>query len=297
MRLLLTGASGFVGRNLREALSARHEVLAPTHGELDLLDGAAVGAFLRRERPDVVLHAAVKGGDTVLEQTLRMQANLVGHLGRDFGRLIYFGSGAEYAKDRDLRKISDNDIGLRTPKDPYGLAKLYCCEQARAHPGPIVNLRLFGVFGPHEGYLYKFISNAIAKALLGLPVVIRQDVRFDYLWIEDLVPIVEWFLKAPAPLADCNVTPTESITLTAIVDRIRELAGGRLDSSVATPGMNFEYTGSNDRLLMQMPDLTFTPMRDAIAKLWRFYEAQKAALDRQALVADDYAAKVKTRNA
>ena len=38
VRILLTGGSGFIGQNLRAYLSANHEVLAPTHAELDLAD-------------------------------------------------------------------------------------------------------------------------------------------------------------------------------------------------------------------------------------------------------------------
>ncbi len=38
MRVLVTGASGFIGRNLKEQLAPEFEVLAPDHGVLDLLD-------------------------------------------------------------------------------------------------------------------------------------------------------------------------------------------------------------------------------------------------------------------
>jgi len=289
MRLLLTGSSGFIGSSLLEGLRRRHEVLAPSHRELDLLDAEAVEAYLRRVTPEVVIHSAVKGGDGVLQETLRMQANLVSGLGRSVRRLVYFGSGAEFAKHRDLRKVSEGEIGERVPRDPYGLAKLYCNEQARAgEPGAVINLRLFGVFGPREGYLYKFISNAVAKALLGIPLVIRQDVRFDYLWVEDLEPVVEHFLRVERPaFADYNVTPTQSVTLNELAGWIRELAGD-IPIEVATPGMNFEYTGSNTRLLGELPSLRFTPLKEAIARLWAFYRERRESLDRTALLHDDY---------
>jgi dTDP-4-dehydrorhamnose reductase len=47
MKVLVTGASGFIGRNLREGLSREFEVHAPVHAELELLDTAAVERFLR----------------------------------------------------------------------------------------------------------------------------------------------------------------------------------------------------------------------------------------------------------
>ena len=52
MRILLTGGGGFIGRNLNEHLSREHEVLAPSHSQLDLSDDAPDGPQqLAREQP------------------------------------------------------------------------------------------------------------------------------------------------------------------------------------------------------------------------------------------------------
>lgn len=59
MKVLLTGGSGMVGRNVREHPEAAHwDILAPSRAELDLLDRNAVLGWMRRERPDAVVHAA-----------------------------------------------------------------------------------------------------------------------------------------------------------------------------------------------------------------------------------------------
>jgi nucleoside-diphosphate-sugar epimerase len=59
MRLLITGGTGVLGRALRPiAEAARHEVVAPGHGELDLFDAAAVGRAMRGI--DGVLHLATR---------------------------------------------------------------------------------------------------------------------------------------------------------------------------------------------------------------------------------------------
>ena len=54
-RLLITGGSGFIGRNLAEQLAGDHEVMAPPRAELDLLDDQAVAAYLSRHAFDVVI--------------------------------------------------------------------------------------------------------------------------------------------------------------------------------------------------------------------------------------------------
>ena len=55
MRILLTGGTGFIGRNLSEHLSEAHGVLTPTHSELDLADNRAVDAWFRTHEVDAVI--------------------------------------------------------------------------------------------------------------------------------------------------------------------------------------------------------------------------------------------------
>ena len=58
-RVLVTGASGFVGRNLVPRLQALGaEVLAPSHSECDLTEQAEVRRLLSVTRPEVVFHLA-----------------------------------------------------------------------------------------------------------------------------------------------------------------------------------------------------------------------------------------------
>jgi len=59
-RVLVTGAGGFLGRHLVDALRARRPaaLLAPKHAELDLMERATVRAFFASEQPTVVLHVA-----------------------------------------------------------------------------------------------------------------------------------------------------------------------------------------------------------------------------------------------
>jgi nucleoside-diphosphate-sugar epimerase len=293
LKLLLTGGSGFIGRNLQEALRARHEVFAPSHRALDVADTAAVDRLFRERRFDVVLHAAVEGGDRVLESTLRGYWNLVRHA-EEVGRLFYFGSGAEYGKQRDLVKVSETEIGRFLPQDAYGLAKLLCNEDARRRLR-VTNLRLFGVYGPHEGYLFRFISNSIVKILLGLDIIVRQDVVFDYLSVADLVAIVERFLERDPALTDVNVTPTESISLRQILALISSASSRPPRIFFENEGLNHEYTGHNGRLLGALGEFQFTPYADGIRRLYEHYALRRETLDRDAVVRDDYLVRCQPR--
>ena len=56
MKVLVTGASGFIGRNLKEYLADKFNIIALTRGELDLLNAEAVSVFLSKHAFDVVVH-------------------------------------------------------------------------------------------------------------------------------------------------------------------------------------------------------------------------------------------------
>jgi nucleoside-diphosphate-sugar epimerase len=293
VRILLTGGNGFIGRNLREGLGPHHDLVAASRRQLDVSDDAAVDNALKSGGFDAVIHAAIPAGDQPAGEILRGFWNLARNSDR-VSRILYFGSGAEYGKHRDLHKVSEQEIGDAVPRDEYGFAKLLCNELAR-RSRRIVNLRLFGVYGRHEKYLFKFISNTIVKVLLGSDVVVRQDVVFDYLYADDLVSIVGALLERDCPFTDMNVTPSLPIRLSEIVAILGDIADSPFSVAYEYPGLNLEYTGSNERLLHVLPELEFTPYARGVRELYGYYRNLLPQLDRDALVRDEYRLRCRPR--
>lgn len=63
MKLLITGSTGMVGRNLCEYLQNDYEILKPTSKELNLLDKSQVIEYLKQHKPDMIIHCAgIVGG-------------------------------------------------------------------------------------------------------------------------------------------------------------------------------------------------------------------------------------------
>lgn len=131
-RVLLTGASGFIGRNLLASeLAHRHRVLAPSSRELDLTDAVAVEAWFAAHPIDIVIHSAVKPGhrnapsrEGLLEANLRMFFNLLRQSER-VERILNLGSGAIYGPG-GLPRVTEDGFGLRVPEDEHGFTKYVC---------------------------------------------------------------------------------------------------------------------------------------------------------------------------
>jgi UDP-glucose 4-epimerase len=291
VKVLLTGGSGFIGRNVIEQLGGRYELLAPSHAELELTDAGAVAAWLARHPVDAVIHAAVRPGhrnaadpSRQLEINLKMYLNLVRC--RDFwGRLIFVSSGAVYGTQGDVVRAKEADEGRVVPADEHGFSRYVLAELARHAPG-VVELRPFGVFGKFEDYAIRFISNAICKTLFDLPVTLRCDRCFSYLWVDDLMPVLVHFLEAPVARGAFNVTPDVTDSLRALADLVVAVSGKDLPVQVAREGVGPEYTGDNARLRAEIPDLSFTPTSAAIERLHAWYAAHKSRIVYERLLVD-----------
>jgi nucleoside-diphosphate-sugar epimerase len=292
--IFVTGATGFIGRNITEFFRDNATIIAPSHAQLDLLSQDAVNTFFREHEIDYVIHCANIGGNRkckgtteIIEKNVRIFFNLVENT-RHYEKLIHFGSGAEYNKNRPISLISETAFGEYIPVDPYGFSK-YLISKFIENSENIVCLRLFGVFGKYEDYEYKFISNAILKNLLQLPILIRQNVYFNWLYIDDLMRIIPYFFDHEPDYKTFNITPGKPIDLVTIAQMVNSGSKFRSDIIVETPGFNNEYSGNNSRLLAQTGNFQFTAIPNAISELREYYCSVLAEIDSDVIKRDEYA--------
>lgn len=291
--ILLTGASGFIGRNIKESfLSEKYVLLTPSSKELNVADDVSVDDFFRKNKIDVVIHGAGKPGhrnakdpaDIFLTNT-KMFFNLEKHK-QEYDRMLVLGSGAVYDMRNYRPKMKEENFGDFIPADEHGFCR-YVCGRTIAHSSNIYDLRIFSIFGKYEDYAIRFISNAICKTLFDLPITIKQNRYFDFLDVNDLMPILEWFIEHRPRHHAYNITPDKAITLYDVACMVREISGKNyLPVKVAQDGMALEYSGTNERLRVEIPNLTLTPLRQSIEKLCLWYSENLHLIDRSLLLFD-----------
>lgn len=136
-KILLTGGSGMVGRNLLDAARARGaEIIAPASREVNLLDADSVVRYLRWLKPDCIVHAAGRVGGiqanikepvAFLVENWDMGRNLL-MAARQEGvtRVINLGSSCMYPRNsQGALKETDVLSGVLEPtNEGYALAKI-----------------------------------------------------------------------------------------------------------------------------------------------------------------------------
>jgi len=250
MRVLLTGAAGFIGSHVaRLAVQEGHEVVALVRpgrsqrrlgGERDrlrLLEGdlreaQALEAPLRERVPDVCLHLAwyaEPGG-----RCLWAQENLdclTGSLAflrvlRDVScpRLVIAGTSIEY--DTSTGYVSETSP--IQPKNLYAASKhaLFLTATRFDERGDlaVAAARIFSVYGPWEDPR-RLVPFVISKLLAGEPCDLTRGEQIrDYSHVEDAAGAL-WAIAKSSVVGPVNVGSSEPVSVAAVAGRLGELLG------------------------------------------------------------------------
>jgi UDP-glucuronate 4-epimerase len=273
MKILLTGAAGFVGSHLAESLlRARHEIVAidnfdPYYRrdakqwnlrdarkmgrfdlyEYDICNYATLENLLKSTRFDAIVHLAARSGsqESLEHAAMFSRINATGTLNlleaaRRFGprRFVLASSGAVYGQKAG--PVSESDLDLK-PLSIYGVTKLTAERYARVYHElfgmKVTILRFFTLYGPRQRpdqLLHKF-----ARALLKGERIDFYDggkIRRDFTYVLDAVQCAARAIERDEPFRIYNVGSGKGATVKEFMSHIETLFGQRLKSrSVPVP--------------------------------------------------------------
>ncbi|TWI38105.1 GDP-L-fucose synthase [Paracoccus sulfuroxidans] len=264
--LLITGASGLVGRNLTaHPRLDRWQVLTPSSRELDLTDAALTHAWLARHRPDAVVHAAgVVGGIHAnmaepfrfLAANAQMGVNIVSACRAAGVRdLINLGSSCMYPRDlgEGLAEETILTSQLEPTNEGYALAKIMTmrlCEYAMREDASLnyrtlIPCNLYGPydkFDPRTSHLVPAIIDKVHRAKVSgaAQVEIWGDgtARREFMYAGDLADAITRALEDPARLPPImNVGPGHDHSINDYYHQVAEVIGwqGRFTHDLDRP--------------------------------------------------------------
>jgi dolichol-phosphate mannosyltransferase len=249
-RVIVSGASGFVGANLaRRLLRDGHEVhllLRPGRPQwrlagiqadvralpVDLVDREAVARALAAARADWIFHLAAYGAYSSQVDARRIvETNLIGTMNlleagqrAGFEAFVNTGSSSEYG----FKDVAPAETARLEPNSDYAVAKaaatLYCESVARRGDLPISTLRLYSVYGPFEEPT-RLIPTLVTRALRReLPPLVDPSIARDFVYVDDAT---EAYVQAARQRARgvFNVGTGVQTTLRDLVDLARRLFG------------------------------------------------------------------------
>lgn len=134
-KILVTGASGFVGSRVVERWKNEYYILTPSHAELDITDAPAVERYIVENAPQVILHLAALSNTWYCEQhpdeSRRVNVDGVCNLARAAllvgAKFIFFSSDQVYNGNSESGPLCE-EVAV-APENVYGRHKLEAEER------------------------------------------------------------------------------------------------------------------------------------------------------------------------
>jgi GDP-L-fucose synthase len=278
-KILITGGDGFIAKSLNDSFSSDYEIDLCNRQKLDLLDTRKVYNYLKENKFDAIIHSATydaapdfsdKDPDKVLHNNLAMFYNLA-RCEKYFGKMIYFGSGSEFGRENWKLNMGEDHFDKHVPLDwPYGFSK-YIMSKYTLSSNNIYNLRVFGLFGEYDDWRYRVISNFCCKAVLGLPIVVKKNVLFDFVYINDLCKVVEWVIDNNPKYNIYNVCNGVSHEYKKLAQKVIDISGKKLDLIIEDEDLTSASSGNNSRLLSELDGFKFTSIDESIKEIYNYY--------------------------
>ncbi|MEE2952277.1 MAG: GDP-mannose 4,6-dehydratase [Pseudomonadota bacterium] len=284
-RVLVTGADGFTGRYVIEALSRDgHEAIGTTRREsgpalvaLELSDAEAVQRALETLRPDAIIHLAAVAFVAHGDLTEMFSANVVGT------RNLLAAASAMDAAPRTVLVSSANVYGNATagtiaetaplmPANEYGISKLCVEHLARIWSPrlPVVVTRPFNYTGVGQSERF-LIPKIVAHYASRAPRISLGNIepKRDYSDVRMVAEVYARLITAAEPPEVVNIASGHSHSVKDILAIMTEITGHEIaveiDPRFVRADEIMELKGDRRRLEESLPNLPNIALKQTLA--------------------------------
>jgi GDP-L-fucose synthase len=209
-RILLTGATGFLGKNLKPVLEENYEVIGIGSNDFDLRYQENVYLAFEKFEPDIVVHAAGSVGGILANRenpgkfmydNLIMGANLIETARTsNVKKFVLLGTVCAYPKLTEI-PFEEKNLWNGYPEEtnaPYGIAKKTLMKLAETYHYQyglnVVNLIPVNMYGPYDHF--NLTSSHVIPALI-LNFYNAVKYKYDYVTLWGTGEASREFLYAP----------------------------------------------------------------------------------------------------
>jgi len=309
VKVLVTGAAGFIGGNLLSSLKTdsvealgidnfstyynvdmkrSHIRMLDLESEvidLDICDSRAIHDLVKDFQPTHVIHLAAQGGvrASKTDPIPYLMSNQTGFLNvlnasENFGcaKFLYASSSSVYG-DLSEAPFQENQT-LSAPKSLYALSKLSNELVAKYLPGKDterIGFRFFTVYGPW-GRPDMAIFRLLASSLLGekFKLTANKDVVRDFTYVKDVSNILIAALSTPTIVSEnniLNVSAGNPFTLSELFQILEELEIHIEIEEKSPDPLDVKKThGSVAKLQENALPVPLTHLRDGIRETWKW---------------------------
>ena len=240
MRILVTGAAGFIGSYLCDELEdAGHEVIGSDISDCDLAEPGGATELVDDEKPEYVVHLAARYGRLLCRdephKAVSDNAAATTELAAvcaERGIPVLYTSTSEVYGDHGQDTITE-DSELRTPTTIYGLSKRWGEEALSLYlpPESLTIVRLNMLYGPEQraGYGCCALATFIKKALAGESFTVHRNTSRSYLYITDAVKALRLLIEGGHTGIFNLSNDHERFTTEDVAEQVLLVAGGHYE--------------------------------------------------------------------
>lgn len=205
-KILITGASGFVGSRAANALKDAYELITPSHRELDLISAEDVERFIEETLPDAILHTAAisdtgyceKHPDESYLANVVSVENLARAARKRNIKSVWFSSDQVYTGNLEPGLLPEN--APVHPENHYGRHKLLAEQRALEICPDSVALRATWMYDSEKPGMKthrNFVLNFQEAIKNGTPLRFATREFRGITWIEDVVKNIPFTFELP----------------------------------------------------------------------------------------------------